>query len=358
VLEKFKVVMQFWLAAIIAELVAVSDEATFETAVGSALQWEVIGDRLGLLSKAWYLLGDPLDVEGMYLKSTALLAFERVFQAAHEECRRTGDIQSLLRLIRLDTAGYELGLIDSRLSSIMSPTNFCLKFEIVSIDRPPTLPEGDSARISFIVQSANPGVFLTASDLKALGVVGKIIVRSPSLFEVGMDTVPANGFLSRVETVATGLRALDGRTDEGTVQLEVHLQSQSGIYATATTVVDVVPDETTITCSGSPGTTTDAIAILFDGATSCRIVTSWADVEPEQMLELDADEDESTWDDDGFGPNWMRTELGQNVATGTHVIRLTHVATGATFDLHFTVDVAIGSETRLTVRDVSVTPLP
>ncbi len=140
-------------------------------------------------------------------------------------------------------------------------------------------------------------------------------------------------------------------------------------------VVEVVERGAGVACSGDPlsissvGDDPDKIYVVFDGASTCRLVGEVGDNHfpgdgSDVVLSIDTDPDETTWDgedsdDDDDGLSWQEVGgYGQDFASGsTRSFRSRHVATGKVFKITVTVDVQelSGGDTRMTVSSVSIT---
>ena len=140
-------------------------------------------------------------------------------------------------------------------------------------------------------------------------------------------------------------------------------------------VVEVIERGVGVACAGDPlsitsvGDDPDKIYVVFDGASTCRLVGEIGDDHfpgdgSDVVLSIDTDPGETTWDgedsdDDDDGLNWDEVGgFGQNFASGaTRTFRSRHVATGQVFRVTVTVDVQelSGGDTRMTVSRVSIT---
>jgi hypothetical protein len=119
----------------------------------------------------------------------------------------------------------------------------------------------------------------------------------------------------------------------------------------------------------SLGDDPDKIYVVFDGASTCRLVAEIGDDHfpgngADVVISIDTDPDETTWDaedsdDDDDGLSWQEVGgFGQNIASGaSRTIRSRHVATGQVFEITLTVRVELvsgGPDTRMTVENVSI----
>ena len=140
-------------------------------------------------------------------------------------------------------------------------------------------------------------------------------------------------------------------------------------------VVEVIERPVGLDCASDPLTITsigddpDKIYVVFDGASTCRLVGEVGDNHfpgdgSDVVLSIDTDPNETTWDgedsdDDSDGLNWQEVGgFGQDFASGdTQTFRSRHVATGQVFEVTVTVRVEQtgGRNTRMTVEDVRIT---
>lgn len=334
---------------------AQSDPSLFEDAVATGNRWSRAALIHLLLSGGFGEWGGELAAEAIALESSLLVAYENAFKAADQKCKASGDISDLERLIELDRIGT-INFLDSRLDYILSAEGFCLRLKIATIEAPENLEQGESADVGFWIEPANLANIQT-SDLAFLGIEAVFTPDDPALVSTAPPRIGTPTLATFYETTVTGLQAIESSDSEGALTLSIEVLHGSFTLATERVTIDVVPP--TITCTGAPGTTNDAIAIVSDGQT-CAVATSWSDNEPAIAIELDADDGETNWDDDGHGSNWSRdSSFGQNAAPGDYTITATHLPSGQTVEISFTVTVQIqGSEAILTVSDITLTPTP
>ena len=149
--------------------------------------------------------------------------------------------------------------------------------------------------------------------------------------------------------------------------------------ATASGTQAVVPescqhDSVTIVDAGEKGT--DDIMIIYDGATTCDIVTgdvAEGDTTPaDAVIVIDSDPDDSapihlTWDYSGTGTNWTMTgqsfnpadDDGANNPQGNHYIDVVRVGDPtAKFRVYFTVQlVGDPGNVDFTVKNINIVPI-
>ena len=350
---------------------AVSDPAAFDETLADALEWHAAASAYSFLSSIWFEPADDLAAEALVLKSSLNQALITAVLDANQRCTASGTVSDLERVIELDAIGIAHGLIDETASMLaaanLNASSFCLKLTITSIDAPDELEAGTSTMISFRLASGLGGTNTTV-DLAALGVAGTFAPRDNTRLGALPGEVLAQPGSNLFEIIAIGTRVLDGSYSEGTIDLGATIFGGVLTLATETVVIDVTESDSKISCSGDPTIINsiddepDRIAIIFDGASSCRVAAEFTFDEDDQdiVIELDTDPDESGWDDSQIGSNWVRNgRFGDNVDPDTHTLTATRRQSGQSFSVTFTVDVSPlggGSNTTMTVRDVSIRP--
>ena len=230
----------------------------------------------------------------------------------------------------------------------------------VTADKPRYLP-GDTARVSV---SLDAGSTLFPAAIGLYNIRQVAVVRRDGLSTEVLGTVDAT----------------DGQTSFDVEFTSTHLLDASDLFAFVTTKLLPLPPKLEIgqaswSCKvAGPETITsidddpDKIYVMFDGASNCRLVSEVGDNgfqgdASDMVISIDTDPDESGWDGedsdaDSDGVNWDAVSgFGQNISPGTHTLRSRHVATGVLYDIKVTVQVEQlgGDNTRMTVRDVSIT---
>ena len=182
---------------------------------------------------------------------------------------------------------------------------------------------------------------------------------SPPGFYTGVVTPSGNG-----SQVSIGLNACYAGSD-----LLVLMGAADEIC-----IVEVIERPVGVACAGDPLTIEstdddpDKIYVVFDGASTCRLVAEIGDDHfpgdgSDLVVAIDTDPDETAWDaeesdDDGDGGNWRGVSgYGDDFASGSsHAFRSQHVASGQVFEVTVTVRVQEigGGDTRMTVEDVRI----
>jgi hypothetical protein len=350
---------------------AILDSSKFEDALNAAIEWQAAAIRFEFLSEAWGVPTDEFAPEGQALKTNLTLALLQALSDANAACRASGDITDLARVMDLDRAGARVQLMDSQLSTILTPGGFCLNLEI-KVGSVPGVPgefvEGMSDTLSFTVESQ--AGFVPTDDLVAIGAGARFTPRDPNLLSVQPHQITAAYGMNGFETEVTA-----GVPGNGSAQTELDLELtvHGFTLATDTIIIDIEPAVTVITCSGDPATIVDSVDVsldliwvTFDGVANCEVRgesnpdMTHDDFPDSVAVALDVDTRDMFWDDEGAGTNWSRDLSGSDQTPGTHAFEVVHAGSGLTYTMVFTVEVTRDTgrqANRMTVSDVSFTLL-
>lgn len=343
---------------------AQTDPSMFEEALATGNRWSRAATIHLLLDGTFGEWGGELATEAAALESSLFLAYENAFRTADQQCRASGSISDLERLIELARIGL-INFLDNRLDYILSAEGFCFRLEITNIDAPETIREGDTATVGFWIEPANLANVQT-SDLAFLRVLAVFTPGDPNLVSTSPSHVGAPTMATLYETTITALGAVHGNDSEGSLTLEIDVPIFGLTLDTETITIDITPPP--ITCAGDPTTITETeridievIWVTFDGVSTCEIHGEFEDQDvkmedfPQAVIAFDIDRDGAGWDDEGAGVNWSRDSYGDDVAAGTYTLLVTHSGSGATFAMRFTVDITDSSadSVTMTVLDVS-----
>jgi hypothetical protein len=231
----------------------------------------------------------------------------------------------------------------------------------VKADRPAYLP-GDTGTVTVTLEAAST-VF--PSSIGIYNVNRVVVVRRDGLTTEVLGSVDATEgqTVFEVPIEATGL-----------------LDADELFAFVVTKLLPLDPPKLEIgagsfTCTeGSPATITsidddpDKIYVVFDGVSSCRLVSEVGDGHfpgdgSNVAISIDTDAGETGWDgedsdDESDGQNWQEVGgFGQNFGSGTHTFRSRHVTTAQVYAFTVTVRVELvggGPNTRMTVENVRI----